>query len=172
MYSKKDRDNEEKVEEHRIPLMSKWVSVVDDLINEAVSEGLFDNLPGRGKPLKLITNLFGQESELAFQLLKNNEYTLPWIAERSQLLTEIEEIREEIGRLLAEYSQEYQVAQGEVVQTELKVAWAEKLDEWQENIADFNNRITSINLKQPGGKLEIFKITLEAELGSSSEARA
>ena len=172
MYSKKDRDNEEKVEEHRIPLMSKWVSVVDDLINEAVSEGLFDNLPGRGKPLKLITNLFGQESELAFQLLKNNEYTLPWIAERSQLLTEIEEIREEIGRLLAEYSQDYQVAQSETVQTGLKMAWARQIDDWQEKIVELNDRITNINLKQPGEKLEIFKISLESELGSSSEARA
>ncbi len=110
MDSKKDRDNEEKVEEHRIPLMSKWVRIVDDLINEAVSEGLFDNLPGQGKPLKLSTNPYSQESDLAFELLKKNEYTLPWIAERSQLLTEIEELREEIGRLWAEYTQDYQLA--------------------------------------------------------------
>ena len=124
--------------------------MMDDLIDEAVSEGFFDNLPGQGKPLKLSTNPYGRESELAFELLKQNEYTLPWIAERSQLLTEIEEMREEIGRLWAEYSQDYQEARSEAVQGGIKVAWAKKLDDWQEKIVELNNRIAGTNLKQPG----------------------
>ena len=165
MDSEKDRDKEQREKEGpRIPLMSKWSSMMDDLIDEAMSEGYFDNLPGQGKPLKLNKNPYGRESELAFELLKHNEYTLPWIAERSQLLTEIEELREEISRIWTEYSQDYQASRDEVVQAGLKVAWAKQLDSWREQIAALNNRIDATNLKQPGERLEIYKLTLGTEL--------
>jgi DnaJ family protein C protein 28 len=171
--AEKDKDNEEfEQSENRIPRMSEWSSKIDDVIGEAINEGRFDNLPGQGKPLKLSSNPYGQESELAFELLKHNEYTLPWIAERSALLKEIEELREAIGRVWTEYSQEYQAAQSEVIRSGLKVGWAKQLDDWQEDMQDLNKRIAKNNLKQPGETLEIFKVTIDTELrraGAGSE---
>ena len=166
MDAEKDKNNEEIEEtEGRFTPMANWSSMMDDIIDEAISEGFFDNLPGKGKPLKLRTNPYGQDSELAFELLKHNEYTLPWIAERSQLLKEIEDLRNEISRVWTEYSQEYQEAQSEVIQINFKAGWVKQLDDWQEKIGDLNQRITRTNLKQPGEKLEIFKVTLDRELG-------
>jgi DnaJ family protein C protein 28 len=171
--AEKDKDSEEYEQSiNRNPRMSEWSSIIDEVIGEAINEGSFDNLPGQGKPLKLSSNPYGQDSELAFDLLKRNEYTLPWIAERSALLKEIEELREEIGRVWTEYSQEYQVAQNEVIRSGLKVGWAKQLDDWQENLQDLNKRIAKTNLKLPGEKLEIFKVTIDTELrraGARSE---
>ena len=173
MDTEKDKDDEEIDQpENRIPRMSQWSSKIDEVIGEAINEGSFDNLPGQGKPLKLSSNPYGQESELAFELLKHNEYTLPWIAERSALLKEIEELREAISRVWTEYSQEYQVAQSEMIRSGLKVGWAKQLDDWQGDIQDLNKRIARTNLKQPGETLEIFKVTIDMELrraGARSE---
>ncbi len=173
MKAEKEEVNEEiEQSENRIPRMSEWSSTIDEVICEAMNEGSFDNLPGQGKPLKLSSNPYGQESELAFELLKHNEYTLPWIAERSALLKEVEELREAIGRVWTEYSQEYQAAQSEMIRSGLKLGWAKQLDDWQRYIRDLNKRIAKTNLKQPGEKLEIFKLTLDTELrraGARSE---
>ena len=165
MEAEKDNDDEDIEEERpKIPRLSEWSSVMDDIFDEAVSEGFFDNLPGQGKPLNLNRNPFGQESELAFGLLKHNELTLPWIAERSKLLDEIGKLREEISDVWQEYRQEYEAAQKETLQMELKRSWAEQLDTWNDTIKQLNARIAQTNLKQPGDKLEILKLTLNSEL--------
>ena len=54
----KDDDNSESEDRPRVPPMQRWSDRMDDIIDEAISEGLFDNLPGKGKPLKLNTNPF------------------------------------------------------------------------------------------------------------------
>ena len=144
---------------------------MDDLIEEAMREGVFDNLPGRGKPLKLSKNPYAAEAELAYQLLKDNNYTLPWIAERNDLLVKINEIREEIGRVWARYQAEYQVAQGETIRMGLAQGWNRHLDQWQAEINKLNKAIGDVNLKQPGEKLEILKLTLEHELKRAGAGR-
>lgn len=53
-------------------------SLIDDLIEEAREQGMFDDLPGKGKPLNLKRNPYAAERELAHDLLKNND--LMWCA--------------------------------------------------------------------------------------------
>jgi hypothetical protein len=59
----------------RIPLPSRWSEVMDGIIEEAMRSGAFDDLPGKGKPLKLSINPYAPETELAYQLLRENDYT-------------------------------------------------------------------------------------------------
>lgn len=56
----------------------QWESAVDKQIREAEERGDFDNLPGRGKPLRL--DQWDAEWGLAFHVLKQAGETLPWIA--------------------------------------------------------------------------------------------
>jgi hypothetical protein len=56
----------------------QWESAVDKQIREAEERGDFDNLPGRGQPLRL--DDWDQEWGLAFHVLKQAGETLPWIA--------------------------------------------------------------------------------------------
>ena len=56
----------------------QWESAVDKQIREAEERGDFDNLPGRGKPLRLEN--WDREWGMAFHVLKNAGETLPWIS--------------------------------------------------------------------------------------------
>lgn len=40
---------------------ASWKDMVEESIEEAIRSGVFDNLPGRGKPLKLIKTLMPRE---------------------------------------------------------------------------------------------------------------
>ena len=62
--------------------MENWQKSIDQQIEEAQRSGKFDNLPGKGKPLKLNENPFQDPAlDAAYTLLKDNDFTLPWIAE-------------------------------------------------------------------------------------------
>jgi hypothetical protein len=59
----------------------QFEGAIDQLIREGRERGLFDNLPGTGKPLPLgDENPFAGEWALAFKILKQSGETLPWIA--------------------------------------------------------------------------------------------
>ena len=71
--SKKNDQPEEDIGEdqrRRMPLPGEWNDVMDELFEQAVRDGAFDNLPGKGKPLKFTRNPFNAEYELAYQLLR------------------------------------------------------------------------------------------------------
>ncbi|MDT8307674.1 MAG: DUF1992 domain-containing protein, partial [Anaerolineae bacterium] len=68
-------------------------SVIERIIDEAAEKGAFDNLPGKGKPLKLNKNPYASDQALAFELLQNNDYTLPWIDKRNEILEKIAALR-------------------------------------------------------------------------------
>jgi DnaJ-like protein len=74
----------------------QWESAVDKQIREAEERGDFDNLPGKGQPLRL--EAWDDEWALAYHVLKQAGETLPWIA----LGQEIESARERLRRMLAE----------------------------------------------------------------------
>jgi hypothetical protein len=143
---------------------AKWKDAAEEAIEEAIRSGAFDNLPGRGKPLKLINNPYAPGTELAYQLLQDNQYTLPWIAERTSLLGRIEALREEIMRTWTQCLAEYQGKEGVSDQLNLADYWREMLAAWEGQIIELNKEIADLNLKQPGDQLEIVKLSLDVEL--------
>jgi hypothetical protein len=56
----------------------QWESAVDKQIREAEERGDFNDLPGRGKPLRLES--WDDEWGLAYHVLKQAGETLPWIS--------------------------------------------------------------------------------------------
>lgn len=67
-------------------------------IQEAMEAGLFDNLPGKGKPLNLDSML-----PVHLQILKNANVAPDWI----QLAQDIEKSRTNCARLWSRYQKEY-----------------------------------------------------------------
>jgi DnaJ family protein C protein 28 len=156
----------------RIPPPGRWAEAMDELIEEAMRAGAFDNLSGKGKPLKLHMNPYSPGTELAYQLLKDNNYTLPWIRDRQEIFVVIDSLREEIGREWTRYHSEYRVAQGEMIRLSLSLEWQRKQVAWENKIQLINDQISELNLKQPLEILEVLKLTLAGELkraGASSE---
>ena len=63
----------DKSSEHRWRMRSDWDNLIDELIEEGRRQGAFDNLPGAGKPLNLRRNRYAPETELAHDLLRQND---------------------------------------------------------------------------------------------------
>lgn len=137
---------------------------VDRLIEEAVEKGAFDNLPGRGKPLNLKKNPYAPEQSLAYELLQNNDYTLPWIAERNEMLASIEDYR---ATLLQEWERSqrlFQVAGSAAQRHTLQQEWKAFLRQKEAELLEINKAINALNLLIPASRLEVFKLSLEREL--------
>ncbi|MFZ0547461.1 MAG: DUF1992 domain-containing protein [Candidatus Promineifilaceae bacterium] len=155
----------------RIPPMNRWDTAIDEVIEEAMRNGEFDNLPGRGKPLNLSKNLFGQEMELAFGLLKNNDYTLPWIAQRQTIFDDISLFREKLQQTWEQYLAEYRVTQDPMVASALETGWRHYLNnEVETALRNLNKKIADVNLKQPREVGEILKLSLKQELTRAGAA--
>ena len=154
----------------RIPPPGRWADVMDEVIEEAMRSGAFDNLPGRGKPLKLHNNPHAPGTELAYQLLKDNNYTLPWISERKEIIAAIDVLREDISLVWQRYHAEFRVTRSDTVRMALSVDWLKRREAWQERIKKINRLIADVNLKQPGEGFEILKLTLDGELGRAGAA--
>lgn len=78
-----------------------WTAgIAERKIQDAMDEGLFDNLPGAGKPLDLSPNLFEPPGMGAVnRLLKHNKVLPPWLL----LEKEIESSREAALAVLARW---------------------------------------------------------------------
>jgi hypothetical protein len=68
------RREEDRVEE--IESFDEWVH---DRLEEAIARGEFDNLPQKGKPIRIETNPYQPELDLAFSRLKNAGLAPAWI---------------------------------------------------------------------------------------------
>ena len=141
--------------------MDKWQRGIDQQIEEAQRSGKFDNLPGKGKPLKLNENPFQDPAlDAAYTLLKDNDFTLPWIAEGKEIDEALDKTRTALARSWAVYQRD-RVGQ--------HTAWAKS--EWdraervfREQIAILNKKILNYNVAIPNSRFEKFKLNPDTEI--------
>jgi DnaJ family protein C protein 28 len=153
--------------------IEEWCDLVSQRIEQAINEGLFDNLPNKGKPLRLERNPFVPEEQImAFDLLKNNELTPDWIGRRVETLHAIEHWRAKLQKASVAYAQRRRTLLNQADQAglaALDLAWAAQLEGWRTELHQLNQRIEIINLEQPVAYLEIFKLRLEEEVQRASK---
>lgn len=143
---------------------NNFKSVVEEQIQEALERGDFDNLPGKGKPLDIEDNPFARDMQMAYKLLKDNNFTLPWIEERNRMLEEIAKLRERNAHQFQLFGPQIR-AMARGGQTEIaKRRWTALLTQWQTAMEDLNKRITDVNRMLPTMDLEIYKLSLDVEL--------
>ncbi len=133
--------------------MSIFDRIVEEKIKAAIEAGEFNNLPGKGKPLNLEDNPYEfDEWRMAFQLLKNNGYTLEWI----ELRKEIEEERLAAGKKLRSA---WESGPGERERERAKL-------EFFAAMKALNRKIFEYNVRAPLPVLEYRVIDLQAEFQS------
>ena len=72
---------------------------IEEIIQQAMREGAFDNLPGKGKPLDLDENPYlDPEWQLAYHLLKQNGFGPQFIEQRQAIELELASAREGLAR--------------------------------------------------------------------------
>lgn len=139
-------------------------NAIEEMIQEAMAAGDFDNLRGRGQPLRLEKNIFAEDKELAYKLLKDNDYTLPWIADRLDTLAHIDTLRAEIGRHWRIHREEYTRARSDDQRALLDHSWRTTYNTLQTKVEALNRRIAAVNLTLPTPKLEMLKLNLDREI--------
>ena len=145
--------------------MDEWADVVSKRIEEAMRRGDFDNLAGQGKPLRVEQEPFvPEDQQMAYKLLKNNDMTPSWIAERKEMLRAMETWRENFQRVVGEAHTAWVAASSDERRGQVRQNWERWLTRWEDEIIDLNRRIGLFNLKQPITHLEIFKLRLDDEL--------
>ncbi len=172
MSKKKNKlpvENPMELAEYRARLRQDRQSLIEELIQEGQENGLFDNLPGKGKPLNLNKNHYAADMALANELLKENDLPPAWILQRNELLAKIAKLRTEIERKWVWHQQEFAVATTNKGQ--LSIRWDNICLGWIETIAELNKGIDTFNLKRPFDNLEIFKLNLEDELKRANASR-
>jgi len=61
-------------------------TLAEQKIAQAMEEGLFDNLPGQGQPLKLDDDShIPQEMRMAYRILKNSGHVSPEVEDRKEI---------------------------------------------------------------------------------------
>lgn len=156
---------------HKERMRHDWDNLMDDIIQDGVEKGLFDNLKGKGKPLNLAVNHFEAGQELANSILKENDIPPAWIMERNDVLAETAELRAVIVRKWKWHVEEFTAVTTADERGRLTISWDDACIKWGQQIEKLNKRINTYNLKRPLANMELYKLTLEAELKRAGAAR-
>ncbi|HLF87784.1 MAG TPA: DnaJ family domain-containing protein [Anaerolineales bacterium] len=141
--------------------MENWQKSIDQQIEQARREGKFDNLPGKGKPLKLNENPFQDPAmDAAYTLLQDNDFTLPWIAEGKEIDEELAKARTTLTRSWALYQRE--LSEGHLAWA--KSEWNRAENAFRERISAINKKVQNHNISIPNSRFEKMKINPDREI--------
>lgn len=142
-----------------------WDDLVGQRINDAVKQGMFDNLRGAGKPLKLRGNPMAGDRQLAFDLMEDNDLSPQWIGDRKLVQEAVANLRAEIRDQAASFLQAFQASEVARHREDIRLQWQRHINEWAEKIARINDQMEVVNFMQPPvPTLELIKLRLSEEL--------
>ncbi|MBK5109000.1 MAG: DUF1992 domain-containing protein [Anaerolineales bacterium] len=136
--------------------MSKYS--IDEIIRQAMREGKFDHLPGKGKPINLDQNPH-QDPEwwVAHHLLKSGGFSLPSI----ELLGEINENLQQARQSLA---RSWTWLQGDHGDNSSQVQWQSSISLFEERVQAINDQIRTYNLVVPNPRFRVPLVDTNQEL--------
>jgi len=136
---------------------------IEELLRQAMAEGKFDNLPGKGKPLQLDKeNPHADPAwELAYKILKDAGYSLPWIETIREIEADIESSRMEL-KLAWQW---YLADRGESSSANCAAAeWQRAQLSFREKMSLLNQRIRNYNLAVPNARFQRPVLVYEQEV--------
>jgi DnaJ family protein C protein 28 len=135
---------------------------IEEIIRQAMQEGKFDDLPGKGKPLNLDQNPYEDpEWRVAHHLLKSGGYSLPWIEHLSEIHNNLQQARESLER--AWNWQHREIARNSADDSELG-EWLSAVEQFKEQAQKINDQIRSYNLAVPNPSFQIPLVEIDQEM--------
>lgn len=136
---------------------------IEEQIRQAIARGDFDNLPGKGKPLDLSENPHEDPGwRLAYRLLKENGYTLPWIETRQNIELDYEKALKSLQQ-----SWDWRKnAAGRRGLVHAEREWQQALQNFREQMFKLNRRIRDYNLEIPSNQFQRRLINIEQEIAN------
>jgi DnaJ family protein C protein 28 len=136
---------------------------IEELLNKAMQDGKFDDLPGKGKPLKLDeANVHADpEWELAYHMLKDAGYSLQWIELYHEIENDLFNARSGLKRA---FDWRKTVTPGTQLASQVDAEWQRALATFNAEIASINQRLRVYNLQVPNPRFQRLAINLQAEV--------
>ncbi|XP_021932986.1 dnaJ homolog subfamily C member 28 isoform X2 [Zootermopsis nevadensis] len=150
--------HKDKCEAQKIKLRSEMDRLVEDLIQESISRGEFDNLAGAGKPLKhQASNPYVDfVTHKMNQVLINNGFTPEWISLQKEISDDTKYLRESLTR--------YRTELGHLpLDNDDNSKWNEILIKHKEMVIKLNAKIDKYNLLVPLLQKQKLHILLQRE---------
>jgi len=140
--------------------MGRWESLIDQKIREAMEQGEFDDLAGKGEPIDLSTNPFDDADwRTAHRMLRNAGFAPAWIEERKDIDAEFETARTQLARARTLFH----TAGGDASANAVTL-WEKKLGQFREQMTELNRRITKWNLAVPTSGFQCRLINIDREI--------
>lgn len=138
------------------------IDKVERTIRQAIEEGQFEDLPGKGKPLKLDQNPYEDpEWRLAYRVLRNGGFSLPWIEARKEIENELEAARLSLGATWSRLETDLSTVQSV---TDRDAEWHRAIELFRERIDKINQLISSYNLRVPSSRFQMNKKDVDREI--------
>ncbi|MFQ5340820.1 MAG: DnaJ family domain-containing protein [Anaerolineae bacterium] len=147
-----------------------WESVVDKAIREAQERGEFDNLPGKGRPLRWDDEHVPPELRMVNRILKNAGFAPSWIEDDKWIRAERKAVRQLLDSFVDWRLEERTALAGkpepEVASRleELAVARDRRVTAYRERAGKLNQRIDNFNLTVPISKLQWRRVRVDEEI--------
>jgi hypothetical protein len=142
-----------------------WERWVDKIIREAQEEGLFDDLPGSGRPINWEDESWVDEDwVVAFRLMRQHGYAPEWIELNREIRDTLQAARAAVRQ--AWHWRQAQVGhKNEGQRRFVEAEWQRARAAFVETVVELNNKIADFNLKVPVKRLQRTKIDVGRELG-------
>lgn len=133
--------------------MSMFDRIAEEKIRAAMESGEWNNLPGKGQPLKLEENPHEPPgSGMAYRLLRDNGFTLPWIEERKEIEADLASERQNNRQA---WAQATTPAEREAILTRNFA-----------QIEAMNRRIFHYNLQAPSAQFQMARLDPQQEVAA------
>jgi DnaJ family protein C protein 28 len=136
---------------------------IEELMRKAMEEGKFDNLPGKGKPLRLDENNPYADSDwdLAYHIIKESGYTLPWIETLHEIENDLHAARRELQR---GWKWRQTCISNDFPKIYVNAEWEGALEVFEDKLTDLNQRIRDYNLEVPNDRFQRPILNFEQEV--------
>jgi DnaJ family protein C protein 28 len=136
---------------------------IEEHLRKAMAEGKFDNLPGRGKPLHLEESNphADPEWELAYRMLKESGFSLPWIETIREIEKDIELARKDLQ--IAWKWHQAAISESKPG-TYASAEWKRAQSIFKDKLTALNKRIRDYNLEVPAARFQRPSLNYEYEL--------
>ena len=139
--------------------MNRFESLTEKKLREAIENGEFDDLPGKGEPLDLRENPFEDpDLRTVHRLLRNAGFAPAWIEERKDIDAELAAAQTKLSRAWALF--------GEGGKAKSEAEWEGSVKEFREQVLELQQRIRIYNLKAPAAVFHRRHIDVEKILES------
>jgi hypothetical protein len=142
---------------------------IDQQIAESIDRGDFDNLPGKGQPLRWDSPI-DDDNWLANHVLKNAGVTPAWIEDAKHIQAE----RKALAESLREIERWQRSAQADVAarvgsvnaskSDELEAGLQSRIAAWRERAEKLNRVIDRYNLEVPLRERQVMRVRIEEDL--------